>query len=223
MPNTDTQTQSDTAPKKQIVCPRYEVFYEYLRIHNRPLTALEQRAFLYMLDLDENERFVHADEPDCVCVDLMPTIVQALKPDPVECIVAERTLEGASYPAQRYHAERVGRNQGIVLGLKTKKQHTNDLRKLARKQLDDLDTIMRELVDRSKAEYPNARAMIAKDLPKFLELAKMAQARKRPQKASGALTLARARDLLDKNHLQGAAELRELERTLARWGIGQAA
>ena len=33
------------AQRPEIVCPRYEVIYEYLRSTGRPLTGLEQRAF----------------------------------------------------------------------------------------------------------------------------------------------------------------------------------
>lgn len=210
-----------TQQKKEIVCPRYEVIHRYIQLTKRPLTALEQRAFLYLLDLDVDERFEHADDESgaCICMDIMPEIVQALEPDPVEHVVAERTLEGQSYAAQRWHTEKVGRNQGIVLGLKTKKQHTNDLRKLARKQLEDFDIVIRELIDRAKPEYKNARAMIEGELPKFLELVRLAQSRKSPPKTEGPLTIDRAREMLARRHEQGAALLKSLEGRLRRWGI----
>ena len=108
-----------------------------------------------MLDLDEDVRLVHrdldGDEP-CICAELLPSIVKALDPDPVESVVAERTLEGATYPAQRWHTEKVGRFQGIVLGLKTQKQHTADLRKLARQQLEDFEIVLKELANRQQGD-----------------------------------------------------------------------
>ena len=36
-------TVSTSAPIKKIVCPRYEVIFEYIRLTERPLTGLEQR------------------------------------------------------------------------------------------------------------------------------------------------------------------------------------
>lgn len=210
----------DQAPSQFIVCPRYEVIYEYLRIVGRRLTGLEQRAFLYLLDLDADERFAHVDGPDCVCMDILPAIVQALEPDPVECIVAERNLEGLSYPSQRWHTEVVGRHQGIVLNSKTQKEHTSDLRKLIRTQLKDLDIVLRELLSRPAPEYSSQQEMIEGEMPKLLELTQMiARRRQRGDKKVPGLTWGNLREHLEATYFKEQAILKGLERTLAQWGI----
>ena len=62
-----------------IVCPRYEVICEYLFITERLLIGLEQRAFLYMVDPNADDRYALSEGPDeCVCMDELPRIVPAL-------------------------------------------------------------------------------------------------------------------------------------------------
>ena len=41
------------APLPEVICPRYEIVHNYARIVRRPLTSLEQRAFLYLLDAED--------------------------------------------------------------------------------------------------------------------------------------------------------------------------
>lgn len=201
-----------------VVCSRYEVIYEYLRILGRPLTGLEQRAFLYLLDLDADERFRHYDQ--CMCLDFLPTIVQALEPDPIECTVAERNLDGQSYASQRWHTERVGRHQGIVLNTRTQKEHTSDLRKLIRTQIKDLEIVLRELLSRPFPEYDNAQAMIEGEMPKLLELTQMiARRRQRGDKKVPGLTWSNLREHLDATYFKEQAILKNLKGTLERWGV----
>lgn len=155
----------------RIVCPRYEVIYEYLRVRNfQPLTHLEQRAFLYLLDLECDEEMLNAHGDECVCMDIMPTIVQFLEPDPVDCVVAERNLENETYAARRFHTEKIGKHQGIILGTKTKREHTDDLRALAQRLLKDFDVVFAELrVRRESVGYTSDRAMIENEFPRIVE------------------------------------------------------
>lgn len=200
-----------------IVCPRYEVIFEYLRITERPLTGLERRAFLYLLDLDADERFVHSEIPgECMCMEILPTIVQALDPDPVQAVVSERTLEGATYAARRYHTERVGKFQGIVLGLKTRREHTSDLRKLARQQVRDLDVVIHELLSRPRPEYATDRAMLECEVPQLVDLVRTVQ-RKR---SAPSLTWQALRDRLEQDYRRLGELLVQLERMMRAWGVG---
>lgn len=161
----------------RIVCPRYEVIYEYLRVRNfQPLTNLEQRAFLYLLDLECDEEMLNAHSEDCVCMDILPTIVQFLEPDPVDCVVAERNLENETCPARRFHTEKINKNQGIVLGMKTKREHTDELRNLAQRLLKDFDVVFAELRIRMKSVgYSSERAMIENEFPKIVEFMRAIQ------------------------------------------------
>ncbi len=153
----------------KIVCPRYEVIYEFLRVQDfRPLTNLQQRAFLHLLDLEVEDTYRHGD--DCVCMDLLPAIVQALDPDPVNCVVAERTLENETYKSQRFHTEKIGKHQGIVLGMKTKREHTSELSKLARRLFKDFSTVLDELKCRLPTlGYGSDQELIEREIPKTIE------------------------------------------------------
>jgi hypothetical protein len=207
-----------TSPRT-IVCPRYECIHNYIRLIKRPLTGLEQRAFLYLLDLDENDAFEHADDLSgaCICMTILPEIVAALSPDPVGATVSVRSLDDQIYKSQRYHTERVGKHQGIVLAPKTQREHTSDLRKLVRKQLKDLDIVVRELLNRPRPEYSSDRAMIEGEMPLLLELARLTL-RKRAARTP-VMTWANLRANLDAKHSRETVQLKQLQCSLTAWGV----
>lgn len=185
------------------------------------MTDLERRAFVHLLDLDADERYYHLD--DCMCLEIMPAVIHALEPDPVDATVAQRSLEDQTYPAQRFHTEKVGKFQGIELFPKTKKEHTKQLRKLCRTQLDDLEIVLRELMSRPFEEHANKQAMLEAEFPKLIELARMiAKRKKRTQQTETSalsITWAGVRDRLMRDCERVNGELLKLRDALARWGI----
>lgn len=170
----DADAPEQSFSRRKLVCPRYENVYEYIRLVERPLTGQEQRAFLYMLDLDAEDRYVHASEEDgheCICMDLLPTIVQALEPDPVDDIVAKRSLEGETYMSQRFHTERVGKFQGIVLNRKTQTEKTEDLKRRGNELLKDFEAVLREISSRKELlGCKNRKELLQNVFPKVLKL-----------------------------------------------------
>lgn len=96
----------------------------------RPFTGLERRAFLYMLDLDADERYVHFEIPgECVCMDILPPLRRPSTP--VRSRPSFRSARSTAPPSRSgaIHTERVSRYQVIVLGLKTQRGHTSVLSK----------------------------------------------------------------------------------------------
>lgn len=198
---------------ERTICRRYEIFYEYLREIARPLTRLEQRAFLHLLDLTEDS----AHTEDCVCAEFMPKIVQALEPEPVNGAVAERDLEGQTYASQRFHTERYGKDQGITVSQRTKKEHTAELTKTAKGLLADFETVLRELMRRENS-HESVRKMLSVEFPQLLELASVGR-RKVAKQASRTPAWRQVQQKLEEQRRRAGKEMHALAHTLTRWGI----
>ncbi len=89
-------------------CPKWEAVHDYILAIRRRLTEPDRKAFLHFLDMVEDEAEQHAD--DCLWNDIMPIVVKALEPEPVDLIVTKRTAEDAEahYYTTRIYAEQTG-------------------------------------------------------------------------------------------------------------------
>lgn len=175
---TDDATSEDPSlvPDEQSVgniCERYEALFEYIRVIRRPLTCLEQRAFIHALDLTDYEHFpgwYHASE--CICVDLLPTIVQAIEPDPIDCTVAKRDMNGIRGIPFRGFKALLPAFQGIVMQPKIKADHARELLARAQEFMEGFSTLARELQARADhLGYEDPKAMMLELFPGLREFA----------------------------------------------------
>lgn len=213
--------QIKTADDRKIVCPRYETVYEYIRVTDRPLTGLEQRAFLHLLDLDLDERYTHG--PECICMELLPAIVKAISPEPLTGNAATRSLDGETYQSQRYHTEQIGRMQGVTVSPRIQKEHTAELRKLVRRQIRDLECVLQELLRRPSTDYTSRAAMIESEFPQLARLMTSVLRRQRRQKQPRpASSWDEARLRIEEDYRQQAECLKMVRQTMAAWSIATA-
>ncbi len=155
-----------------IICRRYEVFYEYLRVIDRPLTQPEQNAFLYLLDMEcspDHPEWVHYEQPECICDEIMPHIVQALDPDPAEFKVAVRSLDGVINEHEPGHTRDLTRHfQGVVLRQRTKMEHADEIKREARHRFAEFMKLVKELRARSELlGYDDEEKMLADIFPEL--------------------------------------------------------
>lgn len=155
-----------------ILCDLFECAYEYIRLARRPLTGLEQRAFSYLLDIEasDDQEWIHRDadhEDVCICTDILPTIVQALSPDPVDVEVAYRSLEGVKNPTVRGHNRDLVRHmQGVQIEPRVKREKAKELLRRAQEMMAGFQVLFSELKVRFlDLGYPSANAMVADNFP----------------------------------------------------------
>lgn len=165
--------------KKRLACPRYQVVLQYIREKAAPLTCREKLAFQCFLDIDTDERFTHYEDGQCECMSILPEILGALDDEPIDGVVVTRNLEEQSYPSQRFHNEKVGRFQGVVLTPKMRLLYVKDLRESARRCLDHFEKTILELLRRPQPEYSSPREMFESELPRLPEVLKLVSAKKR--------------------------------------------
>lgn len=157
---------------EKIVCHLYECFYEYLRVVGRPITGLEQRAFAYLLDIECDDGWRHVD--GCMCLDLIPTCIQALSPDPMDVQSASRSLEGVTNLTVRGHNRDLVRHmQGVQVEPRIKREKAQELLRKAQESLGAFQVLFDELKQRFlDLGYPNPNAMIHDLFPRFADNAK---------------------------------------------------
>lgn len=226
-----------SSPYRGLVCQRYEVMHEYIRLLRRPLTTLERRAFMHFLDLETDDSAKWAElyheavlspehvtfldlerefatqygytpqrdlplmprqegdwfrsvrdlkgsslhparpgadlkiehAPDCLCAELVPDIVRAIEPDPVDCLVAHRDLDDVpGTPSERYKNIGVPFMQGIVVRARIKREHASELLAQAQDMLAGFMMLLAELHERHRhAGYECPGDMIDEAFPQL--------------------------------------------------------
>lgn len=124
-------------------CARWEAVHDYVLSAGRRLTEPERRAFLYVLDMEMDHDVKHAD--DCICMEIMPIVVDALEPEPVTSAIAERTIEDGRPDHIKFRAEQHGSLFGVVLEKKSRKEHTENLIALGQGLIDEFAKIVRAI------------------------------------------------------------------------------
>jgi len=146
---------------------------EYVKLVGRPLTGLERRTFEHYVDLMDDQEFPgwrHLD--DCDCASIVPKVVQAIEPDPVDADVASRSLDGVVGRVGRGFKALVPAHQGIRVDRRLSLEHWEELVQVAVEKLADFEVVLNELKKRARsAGYPTAQAMVRLLFPEVYDIA----------------------------------------------------